>query len=107
MARGHSVAKMAKLFEEFKSLQAEHAVLQEDHSILKEDLGHLQEKHSETLEQLKVSQASMDRAVKGKVVAEEKYQHLQGQYKKMRLQLKGVEAKAANCLCQLSFASWV
>ena len=38
MARDRVEARLAKLSEEFKSLQAEHAELQEDHSILKEDL---------------------------------------------------------------------
>ena len=66
---------MAKLSEEFKSLQAKHAKLQKDHSILKEDQRQLKEKHSETLKQLKASQALAIEAEKGKVVAEEKYHH--------------------------------
>jgi chromosome segregation ATPase len=49
-ARDRVKAKLAKLSEEFKSLQAEHVELQENHSILKKDLGQLEEKHSETLE---------------------------------------------------------
>jgi multidrug resistance efflux pump len=105
MARDQAKAKLTKLSEEFKKLEAEHTELQEDHSILKEDLGELEERHSETLEQLKESQASVDRAVKSKVIAKEKYQHFQGQYKKMRLQLKGAKAKVANYLHILSFTS--
>jgi hypothetical protein len=38
-ARDRPEASLAKLFEEYKSLQAEHAELQEDLSILKEDMG--------------------------------------------------------------------
>ena len=37
MARDRAEARLAKLSNEFKSLQAEHAELQEYHSILKED----------------------------------------------------------------------
>ena len=107
MARDCAEAKLAKLSEEFKSLQAEHVELQEDHSILKEDLGQLEEKHYETLEQQKESQASVDRAMAGKVVAEEKHKHFQGLYKKMKLQLKEAKAKAADYLHQLSFTSRV
>jgi chromosome segregation ATPase len=105
-ARDRAEASLAKLFEEFKSLQAKHAELQKDHSILKEDLGQLEEKHSETLEQLEASQTLVIKAEKRKVVAEEKYQHFQGKYKK-RLQLKEAKAKAANYLRQLSFTSMI
>ena len=73
MARVRAKARLAKLSKEFKCLQTEHAELQEDHSILMEDQRQLEEKHSETLEELKVSQASVIEAEKGKVVAEEKY----------------------------------
>ena len=54
-----------------------------------------------------MSQASLIEAKEGEVVAEEKYKHFQGLYKKPRLQLKEVKAKAANYLRQLSFASRV
>jgi hypothetical protein len=40
-------------------------------------------------------------------VAEEKFQHFNGLYKKMRLQLKEAKAKVADYLHQLSFASRV
>jgi predicted nucleic acid-binding Zn-ribbon protein len=73
MVRDRAEAKLAKLFEEFKSLKAEHFKLQENHSILNEDLGQLEEKHSETLEQSNVSQALVAKAEEGKVVAEEKF----------------------------------
>ena len=75
MAKDLAKARLAKLFEEFKSLQAEHIELQEDHSILKKDHKLLKEKHSETLEGLKVSQTSVIKAEKGRVVAKEKYKH--------------------------------
>ena len=75
MARDRAEAKLAKLSEEFKSLQAEHAKLQKDHSILKDDQMQLKEKHSKTLEQLKASQALVIEVEKGKVVVEEKYHH--------------------------------
>jgi predicted nucleic acid-binding Zn-ribbon protein len=55
MARDRTEAKLTKLSKEFKSLQVEHVELQEDHSILNKDLRQLEEKHSETLEQLKES----------------------------------------------------
>jgi hypothetical protein len=45
--------------------------------------------------------------VAGKVVAEEKYQHFHGLYKKMRLQLKEAKAKVVDYLHHLSFTSWV
>jgi hypothetical protein len=120
-AKDRAEAGLAKLSEEFKGLQAKHAELQEghailqaehaelqkDHSILKEDLGQLEKKHSETLEQLKERQALVDRAVASRVVAEEKYQHFNGLYKKMRLMLKEAKVKAANYLHQQSFASRV
>jgi hypothetical protein len=47
------------------------------------------------------------KAKKSKVVAEEKFNHFQGKYKKMRLQLKEAKVKAANYLRQLSFASMI
>ena len=75
MDRDRAKARLAKLFKELKSLQAEHAKLQEDHSILNEDQMQFKEKHSKTLRELKVSQASVIEAEKGKVVAEEKYKH--------------------------------
>ena len=65
MARDRTEAKLGKLSEELKGLQAEHTELQEEHSILKEDLIQLEEKHSSTLEQLNETQASLDRAVGG------------------------------------------
>jgi hypothetical protein len=64
----------------------------------------LEEKHSDVLEQLKESQASMERVVASKVVADEKFQHFNGLYKGMRLELKEAKAKAADYLHQLSFA---
>jgi hypothetical protein len=67
----------------------------------------LEEKHSDILEQLAESQASVEQAVEGKVVAEEKFQHFNTLYKGMRLELKEVKAKAADYLHQLSFASRV
>jgi hypothetical protein len=79
----------------------------EDHSILKEEYKVLEEKHSDTLEHLAESQASMERAVEGRVVAEEKFQHFNTLYKGMRLELKEVKAKAVDYLRQLSFASRV
>jgi hypothetical protein len=38
MARSRAETRLAKLSEEFKSLQAEYNELQEDHSILKENM---------------------------------------------------------------------
>ena len=49
----------------------------------------------------------MAKAEKSQAIAEEKFQHFQGKYKKMRLQLKEAKAKAANYLCQLSFTSMI
>ena len=43
----------------------------------------------------------------GKIVAEGKYQHFHGEYKKKTLELKEARAKAADYLHQLSFASRV
>jgi hypothetical protein len=120
-ARDRAEARLSKLSEEIESLrsenvklredhrvlEAENAELLEDHSILKEDYKMLEEKHSDTLEHLAESQASMERAVEGKVVAEEKFQHFNTLYKGMRLELKEVKAKAADYLRQLSFASRV
>jgi hypothetical protein len=60
-----------------------------------------------TLEQLSEVQASLDRATRGRVVAEERYKHFQGEYKKMVVQLKDAKAKADDYLHQLSFASRV
>jgi vacuolar-type H+-ATPase subunit I/STV1 len=93
-----------KLREDHRVLQAKNAELQEDHSILKEDLGQLEEKHSDVLEQLKESQALVERAVASKVIAEEKFQHFNSLYKGMRLELKEAKAKATDYLHQLSFA---
>jgi hypothetical protein len=70
-------------------------------------LGQLEEKHSDVLEQLKESQASMERVVASKVVAEEKFQHFNSLYKGMRLELKEAKAKATKYLHHLSFASRV
>jgi predicted nucleic acid-binding Zn-ribbon protein len=120
-ARDRARAELATLSEEFKglrakhsalqeshaALQAEHAELQEDHSILKEELGQLEEKHTETLEQLKESQASVERVSKGKLVAEERYKHFQGEHRKATLELRESQTKAANYLHQLSFTSRV
>jgi hypothetical protein len=75
--------------------------------ILKEDYKLLEEKQSDILEQLAESQASVERAVEGRVVAEEKFQHFNTLYKGMRLELKEAKAKAADYLHQLSFASRV
>jgi hypothetical protein len=96
-----------KLQEDHRVLKAENAELLEDHSILKEDYKLLEEKQSDILEQLAESQASVGRALEGKVVAEEKFQHFNTLYKGMRLELKEVKAKAADYLHQLSFASRV
>ena len=100
-------AKLAKVSEELTGLRAEHIELQEDHFILKEDLAQLEEKHSLTLEQLSEVQASLDRASKGKTVAEERYKHFQGEHRKAVLELKDVKTKANDYLHQLSFASTV
>jgi DNA repair exonuclease SbcCD ATPase subunit len=96
-----------KLREDHRVLEAENAELLEDHSILKEDYRLLEEKQSDILEQLKKSQASVERAAEGKVVAEEKFQHFNTLYKGMRLELKEAKAKAADYLHQLSFTSRV
>ena len=88
-------------------MRAKHVELQEDHSILKEDLSQLEEKHSLTLEQLNEVQASLDQATRGKFVAEERYKHFHGEYRKAMLELKEVKAKANDYLHQLSFASRV
>ena len=105
MARAWAESKLAKLTNELNNLKVEHTQLQEDNSIIKEDLGQLEEKHSEVLEQLKASWTSTDQVEKCKTVVEEKYQHFQGKYTKMRAMLK--EAKAANYLCQLFLALWI
>jgi hypothetical protein len=96
-----------KLREDHRVLEVENAELLEDHSILKEDYKLLEEKQSDILEQLAESQASVERAVEGKVVAEEKFQHFNTLYKGMRLELKEAKAKAADYLHQLSFTSRV
>jgi chromosome segregation ATPase len=120
-AKDQAEAGLSKLSEEFKglqvkhsslqeshaTLQTEHAELQKDHSILKEELGQLEEKHTETLEQLKESQVSPDRALKGKLVAKERYKHFYDEHMKVMLKLKEARSKAANYLHQLSFASRV
>ena len=49
----------------------------------------------------------MIEAEKGKLVAEEKYNHFWDFYKKSKLLLKEANAKATNYLNQLSFMSWV
>jgi chromosome segregation ATPase len=100
-------ARLATLQESHDALQAAHAELQEDHSILKEELGLLEEKHNETLEQLKESQATVEKVSEGKLVAEERYKHFHGEHRKLTHRLKKAEAKAANYLHQLSFASRV
>ena len=107
MARDRAEAKLAKLSEELKGLWAEHIELQEDHSILKEDLGQLEEKHSSTLEQLSEFQASLDRAMRRKIVVEERYKHFQDEHRKAVLELKDVKAKVNDYLHQLSFTSRV
>jgi DNA repair exonuclease SbcCD ATPase subunit len=96
-----------KLREDHRVLEAENAELLEDHSILKEDYKLLEEKQSDLLEQLAESQALVERATEGKVVAEEKFQHFNALYKGMRLELKESKARAADYLHQLSFASRV
>jgi chromosome segregation ATPase len=93
-----------KLREDHRVLEAENAELLEDHSILNEDYKLLEEKQSDILEQLAESQASVERAVEGRVVVEEKFQHFNTLYKGMRLELKEAKAKAADYLHQLSFA---
>ena len=85
----------------------EHVELQEDHSILKEELSQLEEKHSSTLEQLSEVQASLEQVKNGKIVAEERYKHFQGEHRKVALDLKEVKAKADDYLYRLSFASRV
>jgi hypothetical protein len=121
MARDRAETKLSKLSEEIERLRSEneklredHRVLEvenagllEDHSILKEDYKLLEEKQSDILEQLAESQASAERAVEGRVVAEEKFHHFNALYKGMRLELKEAKAKAADYLHQLSFASRV
>jgi hypothetical protein len=72
-----------------------------------EELGQLEEKHTETLEQLKESQVSADRALKGKLVAKERYKQFHSEHRKAMLELKEAQAKAANYLHQLSSASRV
>ena len=105
MAKDQAEAKLAKLFEELKSLQAEHAELQKDYSILKEVHRLLKEKNSEVLGELEANQASkveaqasVVKAKKGKLVAKEKYKHFWDLYKKLKLLLKEANAKAANYL---------
>jgi hypothetical protein len=97
----------AKLREDHRVLEVENAGLLEDHSILKEDYKLLEEKQSDLLEQLAESQASTERAMEGRIVAEEKFHHFNALYKGMRLELKEAKAKAADYLHQLSFASRV
>ena len=114
MTKDRAKARLAKLFEELKCLQAKHAELQDDHSILKKDQRQLEKKHFETFGELKASRASevearasVIEAEKGKVVAKEKYKHFWDLYKKLKLLLKEANAKATNYLHQLSFASRV
>ena len=45
--------------------------------------------------------------MRGKIVAEERYKHFQGEHRKTVLELKDVKAKADDYLHQLSFASRV
>jgi chromosome segregation ATPase len=62
-----------KLREDHRVLEVENAELLEDHSILKEDYKLHKEKQSDLLEQLAESQALVERATEGKVIAEEKF----------------------------------
>jgi predicted nuclease with TOPRIM domain len=100
-------ARHSAIQESHAALQAEHAELQEEHPILKEELGQLEEKHTETFEQLQESQALVERVSKGKLVAEERYKHFHGEHKKLTLGLRNAQAKAVDYLHQLSFASRV
>jgi chromosome segregation ATPase len=120
-ARNRAKAELATMSEEFESmrarhstlqeshsaLQAAHAELQEEHSILKEELGQLEEKHTETLEQLQESQALVERVTEGKLIAEERYKHFFREHRKLTLGLREAQAKVADYLHQLSFASRV
>jgi chromosome segregation ATPase len=121
MARDRAKAELAAMSEEFEgmrvrhsalqeshaALQAEHAELQEEHSILGEKLGQLDEKHTETLEQLQESQALVKKVSEGKLVAEERYKHFRGEHRKLTVGLRKAQAKTADYLRQLSFASRV
>jgi chromosome segregation ATPase len=120
-ARDRAVAKLASMIEEIQgtrarlaalqeshdALQAAHVELQEDHSIVNEELGLLEEKHNETLEQLKESQETVEKVSEGKLIAEERYKHFHGEHRKLMHGLRKAEAKAADYLHQLSFASRV
>jgi chromosome segregation ATPase len=100
-------ARHSALQESHSALQAAHAELQEEHSILKEELGQLEEKHTETLKQLQKSQALVERVTEGKLIAEERYNHFFREHTKLTLGLKEAQAKVADYLHQLSFASRV
>jgi hypothetical protein len=100
----HMRSENAKLREDHRVLEAENAELLEDHSILKEDYKLLEEKQSDILEQLAESKALVERALEGRVIAEEKFQHFNTLYKGMRLEIKEAKATAADYLHQLSFA---
>ena len=107
MARQRAEVELGRLSEELTGLRAEHVELLEDHSILKEELNQLKEKHSSTLEQLSEVQASLERATNGKIIADERYKHFQGEHRRVTLELKEVKAKVDDYLHQLSFASRV
>ena len=49
----------------------------------------------------------MDQTLTGRTIAEERYKHFYGEYKRTTLELKEVKAKAADYLHQLSFTSRV
>jgi chromosome segregation ATPase len=100
-------AKHSAFQESHAALQAEHAELQEEHFILKEELGQLEEKHTETLEQLQESKALVEKVSKSKLVIEERYKHFHGEHRKLTLELRKAQAKVADYLHQLSFASRV
>jgi hypothetical protein len=99
--------KHASLQESHAALQTAYAELQEDHSILREELGQLEEKHNETLEQLKESQAAIEKVSESKLIVDERYKHFHGEHRKVMHGLRKAEAKAADYLHQLSFASRV
>jgi predicted exporter len=71
------------------------------------ELGQLDEKHTETLEQLQESRALVERVLEGKLVAEERYKHFYGEHRKLTLGLRKAQAKAVDYLHQLSFISRV
>jgi hypothetical protein len=69
--------------------------------------GSLRRSTPRLLEQLQESQATVERVSKGKLVAKERYKHFQGEHRKATLELREAQAKAADYLHQLSFASRV